>query len=218
MPLWGFFAGFIWGAQAVSLLFGTGVLSTMTGWLVGVVVGIGLAIFAYVFYQAAVALFVAFIGSWLLYSLMWQLGLSDGLIVSLTALVGGIALGILALYLKAPKGLLMLVTGFGGATATIGGLMVMFNLVPVQALGTDIVRSIIGNSLAWSLAWAALIIGGIFSQMAMDFWYLQQPGTTDGDIFLADMPDMAMGVKGGEVDGAVPEAMDDGENDPTIKS
>ncbi len=35
IPIWGFFAGFFFGAQGVVSLFGGGFLSTVTSWVIG---------------------------------------------------------------------------------------------------------------------------------------------------------------------------------------
>lgn len=62
LPIWGFFAGFAIGAQALQALFGTGFLSELTSWIVGLVVGILFAVLSYLFYLVGVAILAGSIG------------------------------------------------------------------------------------------------------------------------------------------------------------
>src|SRR5215831_19384520 len=62
LPIWGFFAGFQFGATIFTDLFGQGFLSTAISWVVGLLVGFTAAILAYLFYAAAVVLLAGFVG------------------------------------------------------------------------------------------------------------------------------------------------------------
>ena len=62
IPIWGFFAGFFFGAQGVVSLFGGGFLSTVTSWVIGLVVGLIFAALAYFFYYAAVVILGGSVG------------------------------------------------------------------------------------------------------------------------------------------------------------
>jgi len=55
LPIWGFFAGFLVGSQAVFFIFGDAFLGTITGWVVGFFVGLLFAVLSYLFYIFAVA-------------------------------------------------------------------------------------------------------------------------------------------------------------------
>ena len=50
LPIWGFFAGFFIGATAITLLLGDSFLVTVTGWVVGFILGLIFAILSYLFY------------------------------------------------------------------------------------------------------------------------------------------------------------------------
>ena len=54
LPIWGFFAGFIFGAQVLQEFFGDGFLATTASWVVGVVVGLLFAVLSYLFWYVAV--------------------------------------------------------------------------------------------------------------------------------------------------------------------
>ncbi|MGD9093119.1 MAG: hypothetical protein PVF74_09725, partial [Anaerolineales bacterium] len=62
LPIWGFFAGLWLGAATVMWLFGEGFLATVTGLVVGFVVGLVLAVLSYLFYIVGVALVATFLG------------------------------------------------------------------------------------------------------------------------------------------------------------
>ena len=78
LPIWGFFAGFVLGAGAMTALFGEGFLVTVTSWVAGLIVGVLFAVLSYLYYWFA----VVFVGAWLGYTagigLMTLLGIGDG--------------------------------------------------------------------------------------------------------------------------------------------
>ena len=56
LPIWGFFAGFIFGANGVDYLLGDGFLATTTGWVVGFLLGLLFAVLSYLYSWVAVIL------------------------------------------------------------------------------------------------------------------------------------------------------------------
>ena len=54
LPIWGFFTGFVLGAQTIDFLFDAGLFATVTGWVVGFFVGLLFAALSYLFYAVAV--------------------------------------------------------------------------------------------------------------------------------------------------------------------
>lgn len=167
IPLWGFFAGFSWGAQALAIGMGTGFLTTLFGWTVGIVVGLVIAALAYFFYELAVGVLAGFLGYWLTGSLLLTIGFDPGFFVSFLATGVGLVLAVVAVALKAPKGLLIFLTGLGGATMTIAGILVLFGVLPVAALGIGLVDAIIGQSFLWTMIWIGLAFVGMVSQAYM---------------------------------------------------
>ena len=83
LPIWGFFAGFWLGAEAVALLLGTGFLATVTGWVAGAALGLVGAVLSYVFYLAGVAIVAAGVGAALGAGLMSAIGFETGLLTTL---------------------------------------------------------------------------------------------------------------------------------------
>ena len=65
LPIWGFFAGFLIGAELISSLLGgadAGFLATVTGWVVGFILGLVFAVLSYLYYWVAVILLGGFLG------------------------------------------------------------------------------------------------------------------------------------------------------------
>ena len=56
LPIWGFFAGFLLGANGVDYLLGDGFLATTMGWVVGFILGLIFAVLSYLYYWVAVIL------------------------------------------------------------------------------------------------------------------------------------------------------------------
>ena len=63
IPIWGFFAGFVLGAGATSWIDNSEFLSTVLGWVLGFFIGLLFAVIAYLFYEIAIVLTFAAIGS-----------------------------------------------------------------------------------------------------------------------------------------------------------
>jgi hypothetical protein len=192
LPIWGFLIGFMWGAQAVAYGMGTSFLATALGWTLGFGIGIVLAVLAYFFYELAVAVLAGSIGYWIVGSFLLGIGIQPGFFVTTMAILAGVVFAVVALVLNAPKGLLVLLSAFGGASVTIGGLLILFGQAPVEILGTALLSGIIGSSFWWSLMWIVLTIAGIVTQLQTSTIYdqtMSYPYTTDMS---------AMGVKGGK--------------------
>src|SRR5688500_562382 len=62
IPIWGFFAGFVLGAGAVSAFDDTEFLNTVLGWVLGLAIGLLFALIAYLYYEVAVVLAFSSIG------------------------------------------------------------------------------------------------------------------------------------------------------------
>ena len=59
IPIWGFFAGFAFGAGLVAELADERFLGTVLGWILGLVFAVVFAVLAYLFYAVAVILAMA---------------------------------------------------------------------------------------------------------------------------------------------------------------
>lgn len=81
--------GFVLGAQAIQIVFGGGFLSTVTSWVVGLILAVIFAALSYLFYAIAIALFSFSAGYGFGVGLMAMIGSSFNFINFLIGLVFG---------------------------------------------------------------------------------------------------------------------------------
>jgi len=174
LPIWGFFAGFALGAQATALLFGGGFLATATSWIIGLVVGLIFAVLSYMIYTVGVALLSAAFGYFLGAGLM-LLFLDPGLIVTLVGLAGAVIMAFLVLAFNIQKPVLEFITSFGGATAVLTGILLLFGRIPFESLGDNPVRLVREDSIFWMIAWLVLGFVGFAIQITSNRTYVIEP-------------------------------------------
>ncbi|MFL7893505.1 MAG: DUF4203 domain-containing protein [Anaerolineales bacterium] len=171
LPIWGFFAGFAVGAHATTLIFGTGFLSTITSWIVGFVVAVIFAVLSYLIYLVGVALLSAAFGYFLGAGIM-LIFLDPGLIVTLVGLAGAVVMAFLVLAFNIQKPVLEFITSFGGATALLTGVLLLFGRIPFDALGENPVRAVLNDSTLWFIVWLVLGFVGFAMQIASNRTYV----------------------------------------------
>jgi hypothetical protein len=164
LPIWGFFAGFQFGATIFTNLFGQGFLSTVISWVVGLLVAITAAVLAYLFYAAAVVLLAGLIGYELGVGIMAAFGVQEGFLTFLVGLLVGVALVALALYLHLPKLLILILTAFAGAGTLLAGIFVALGRVPLDALRYGEVGAILRDNWFWGLLFLAIAAIGFYFQ------------------------------------------------------
>lgn len=170
-PIWGFFAGFTWGAAAIQAIFGEGFLSTTTGWIVGFVVGLIVAVLAYALYQLAVVILAASVGYILGAGLLGAL-LPDAQLLLFTAgIIGALALGLAVVVFKLPKVFLILLTAIAGAATLIYAVLLMFGQVGLHGLEYGAVTMIIRTSWLWFLIYLAAVVAGVMAQVQLNRAY-----------------------------------------------
>ena len=163
LPLWAFVAGFAAGAQAMSVLFGEGFLTTVLGWVIGFLTGAVFAVLSYLWYWAAVALLGGLVG--------YQLGVGLLALISLTGIVSvaiGVLLGVVfavgTIVLGVPRALVVVLTALGGAATIVAGALLILGRVKVDQLDTGVVGAIIYDNVLWLLAFAVVAALGIIWQ------------------------------------------------------
>jgi hypothetical protein len=171
LPIWGFFAGFAMGAHATALLFGQGFLATATSWIIGFVIGLIFAVLSYLIYTVGVALLSAAFGYFLGAGLT-LLFLDPGLIVTLVGLVGAVVMSFVVLAFNIQKPVLEFITSFGGATATITGILLLFGRITFESLGDNPVRLVLEDSIFWMIIWLILGFVGFGIQIASNKTYV----------------------------------------------
>lgn len=174
LPIWGFFAGFAFGAHFVTLVFGTGFLSTVTSWIAGFVAGLIFAILSYLVYIVGVALLSAAFGYFLGAGVL-LLFFEPGLVVTLGGLAGAVLMAFLVLAFNVQKAVLEFITSFGGATAMLTGILLLFGAIPLESLGENPVRLVFEDSLLWFVVWLVIGFVGFGIQIAANRSYVIEP-------------------------------------------
>jgi hypothetical protein len=167
LPIWGFFAGFLVGSQAVFFIFGDAFLGTITGWVVGFFVGLLFAVLSYLFYIFAVAV-VSFTAGYAgtLALLGWIFpDLDAGFLVWILGVVVGVVLAIVVLRFNWQKYAIILITAFGGTAAIIYTMLAAFYGVSVVSLIGNPVAVAVDNSWLWFIFFVVVAGTGIYFQL-----------------------------------------------------
>ena len=166
LPIWGFIVGFLLGAQLITSIFGDGLLSTVSGWIVGFGIGILVAILSYFIYSFGVYMLATTFGLVIGALLMYAIGIESGLVITVVAL--GLAALMIALvaYLDLKKWLIVFVTAFGGSIGVIAGILIALGTISLSDIqsGLNPVTIAIGDSILWAILWGAIGIVGLVFQ------------------------------------------------------
>jgi hypothetical protein len=164
VSIWGFFAGFQFGATIFTNIFGQGFLSTVISWVVGLLVAIFAAAVAYLFYAAAVVLLAGFVGYQLGIGIMAGLGFNDGWLTFLVGLLVGLAWVAVAIYLHFPKVLVLILTSLAGAELLLGGVFLALGRITLTGLRFGAVGAIVRDNWLWGLLYLAIAAVGFYFQ------------------------------------------------------
>lgn len=173
LPIWGFFAGFLLGANGVSALIGgadPGALATVTGWVVGFVLGLVFAVLSYLYYWAAVILLGGALGYQATIGLLQWIGFDgDGIIAFILAIIVGAVFAVGFFLLRMPAVLVIAASAISGAGAAVAGVVVGLGLIPKEELNKVLDAGIFGVyaiddlSIVWVVAAIALaVVGAIY--------------------------------------------------------
>jgi hypothetical protein len=155
LPIWGFFIGFLAGAQVMAALFGDGFLATVTGWVVGFVFGLVFAVLSYLYYWIAVILLGASVGYAVGTGLMDALSLGDGVLAVVVGLVVAAGAAFVTMVLRAPKYLVIALSAFGGSAAIVAGVLVIIGAALRE----------ISSNIVWAIVWAVVGVAGLAYQV-----------------------------------------------------
>jgi predicted membrane protein len=73
------------------------------------------------------------------------------------------------------KPVLEFITSFGGATAILTGILLLFGRIPLASLGDNPVRLVLEDSIFWMIVWLALGFIGFVIQIASNKTYVIEP-------------------------------------------
>ncbi|MGB3409909.1 MAG: DUF4203 domain-containing protein [Microthrixaceae bacterium] len=164
IPIWGAFVGFSVGAGVVAAATGDQFLAGAVAWLVGALVALVFAALAYLYYEISVAVAMAGIGFMLGSSAMVALNVTWTWLIVLVGVILAMLLGLVAIVGDLPMIILTVLTATAGATAVVGGLMLLVGAMDSVDLDRANVVSRVQDKPGWWLLYVLVAIAGIVSQ------------------------------------------------------
>jgi hypothetical protein len=165
IPLWGFFAGFAFGAGLIASVTGDGFLRTLLGWAVGLGCALVFALLAYLFYEVAVVVAMGSIGFALGTSIMVALHVSWTWLIVLGGVAVGVLLALGAIVAELPMVLLIVLSALGGASAITMGVMLLVGTTDSADFTSDSVTEQIDAGWWWYVVYGALALAGMVTQL-----------------------------------------------------
>jgi hypothetical protein len=164
IPIWGAFAGLIFGAGLVASLAGEGFLTSLLGWLVGFGFALLFGALAYLYYEVSVLIAMSAIGFSLGTTAMVAIGTQWSWLIILAGVIVGVLLALLAMLSDLPMALLTLLTAMAGATAVVAGVMVLFGVVSLADFGSAATTATLDDGWWWYALYVVLAVAGIVAQ------------------------------------------------------
>ena len=163
IPIWGAFVGFMLGAGIAASIENQGFLTTVLGWILGLVLAIVIAALAYLYYEVSVAIVLGGIGFVLGTGLMAALGVTWSWVVVPVGVAVGLVLAVIAIMADLPAILLVVLTALGGAATIVGGVMLLVGTVDLDELDRETTERLdLGGW--WYALQIGLAIAGIVAQ------------------------------------------------------
>lgn len=164
IPIWGAFAGLVFGAGLVASLADEGFLATALGWLVGFGFALLFGALAYLYYEVSVLIAMAAVGFSLGTTAMVAVGVEWSWLIILAGVIAGALLALVAILADLPMALLTVLTAMAGATAVVAGIMLLFGVVSLADFGSAATTAALDDDWWWYALYVALTIAGIVAQ------------------------------------------------------
>ena len=187
LPIWGFFAGFAFGAGLFAELADERFLGTVLGWVTGLIFALIFAVFSYLYYAVAVILAMAAFGFAIGSGLVVALGIDWNWIAVLVGLAFGVVLALVSILGNMPMIVLAVVSSLAGAVGVVGGLMLLVGSLNSADFTEGTFVDAVQASWVWYVLLLALILVGIVAQtrqrVAMrrtvrETWYAESSSPT----------------------------------------
>ena len=184
IPIWGFFAGFAFGAGIVAAFADEHFLGTVLGWVLGLVFAVIFAVLAYLYYYVAIVLAMGAAGFAIGSGIVVAFGISWNWVAVLLGLAVGLVLGLVSVFANVPMIVLVLVGSVAGAVGVTGGLMLLVGSLNSADFSRGDFTDSVSNSFGWSLLLLVLAVGGItiqarqrtlMRQSIQQTWYAEAP-------------------------------------------
>lgn len=182
-PIWGFFAGFAFGAGLVAGLADERFLGTVLGWVLGLVFAVIFAIFAYLYYAVAVILAMTAFGFAIGSGLVVALGIDWNWLAVLVGVLVGAVVAIASIVGNMPMIVLVVFSSIAGAIGVTAGLMLLFGSLDSADFTRSAFTTQVEDSWGWYLLLFVLACGGILIQAmqrvvmrrtVQEVWYAEQ--------------------------------------------
>jgi hypothetical protein len=184
IPIWGFFAGFAFGAGLVSAFADEHFLGTVLGWVLGLVFALIFAILAYIYYYVAIVLAMGAAGFAIGSGFIIAIGIDWSWVAVLVGLAVGLAVGLVSVLTNVPMIMLVFIGSIAGAVGVTGGLMLLVGSLNSADFSRGDFTDTVSNSFFWWLLLLVLAVGGIFVQLRQrammrqsvrEVWYAEAP-------------------------------------------
>jgi hypothetical protein len=164
LPIFGFVFGFGLGLDTIQSLFSTGMIATVTGWVVGFIVGLIFAVLSYLFYFVGVVLMGGALGYALGVGFMGLIGIGPNFLSWIVGVILAVIFAIATIALNLQKWVIVAATAVGGAAVIIGTFLMVFGVIPPTTFGSGAVKAAIADSWFWFLGFLVLAILGFAAQ------------------------------------------------------
>ena len=184
IPIWGFFAGFAFGAGIVAEFADEHFLGTVLGWVLGLVFALIFAVLAYLYYYVAIVLAMGAAGFAIGSGIVVAFGISWNWVAVLVGLAVGLVVGLVSVFANVPMIVLVVIGSIAGAVGVTGGLMLLVGSLNSADFSRGDFTDTVSNSFGWSLLLVVLAIGGIvvqarqravMRQSIREVWYVETP-------------------------------------------
>ena len=182
IPIWGFFAGFAFGAGIVAEFSDEHFLGTVLGWVLGLVFAVIFAILAYLYYYVAIVIAMGAAGFAIGSGIVVALGISWNWVAVLVGLALGIIVGLVSVFTNVPMIMLVFIGSIAGAVGVTAGLMLLVGSLNSGDFSRGDFTDTVNNSFWWSLLLIVLAVFGIIVQLRQralmrqsvrEVWYVE---------------------------------------------
>jgi hypothetical protein len=164
LPIWGFFAGFAFGAGLVAELADERVLGTVLGWILGLICALLFAVFAYLYFAVAVILAMTAFGFAIGSGVVVALGIDWNWLAVLVGVGVGAVIGLLSVITNMPMIVLVVFSSIAGAVGVVAGLMLLVGSLDSADFTRGAFTDAVQDSWGWYLTLLVLAFAGIFAQ------------------------------------------------------
>jgi len=165
IPIWGFFAGFAFGAGIVAELADEHFLGTVLGWVLGLVFAVIFAVLAYLYYYVAIVIAMGAAGFAIGSGIVVALGIDWNWVAVLVGLAVGLLVGLVSVFTNVPMIMLVFIGSIAGAVGVTGGLMLLVGSLDSADFSRGDFTDTVSNSFGWWLLLVVLAVAGIVVQL-----------------------------------------------------